>query len=456
LKAALSSALLQNKPTNTMIEQYLQATTAWDNHLAMVKQDYPSYYEMRYAAIFKRLPQLQTALPPNTTLVRYLFADSLLYALVADSTHKSLIRLPVTRLTSKISSLLAAEKTEQLQTAQLFELYLELWQPLAPAIRTEEIIIVPDEILFNLSFELLTPKLVNRFSDLAKNSLLAKHTISYHYSLFSIGEKQALTAASNYIAFAPVFNDELKDQYIASVKDSVQLDQQYLTLLPQHATGQLVKSLSGSLGGDLYLNQQSTKPAFRKHADQSKIIHIGTHAEYNNLSPERSRLLFAKNTAQSNDTNALYLKDIYNCTIRSELMILTACESGKPGHQDGEGMISLAHAFNYAGSQSILTALWKIDEQSSNMITGLFVKNLREGMPANAALRMAKQTYLSENSGRVISPLYWAGLVLMGNPGELHLKKKFPTTWVLLSAGVLLALAGIYFYKKSHKKVRID
>ena len=60
----------------------------------------------------------------------------------------------------------------------------------------------------------------------------------------------------------------------------------------------------------------------------------------------------------------------------SNLTILSACESGKPGYQDGEGMVSLAHAFNYAGSQRILMALWKIDEQSSSRITEFFIENI--------------------------------------------------------------------------------
>ena len=62
----------------------------------------------------------------------------------------------------------------------------------------------------------------------------------------------------------------------------------------------------------------------------------------------------------------------------SNLAILTACETGKPTYQAGEGMISLAHAFNYAGSESILTSLWKIDEQSSAVIIESFYKYLKK------------------------------------------------------------------------------
>ena len=112
--------------------------------------------------------------------------------------------------------------------------------------------------------------------------------------------------------------------------------------------------------GQSFLNENASKQLFINKAREHKIIHIGTHAESNNLNPELSRLVFAKNITDTLnlDDNYLYNYEIYNIDLSSELAILTACETGKPGYQPGEGMISLAHAFNYAGSESILTSLW--------------------------------------------------------------------------------------------------
>ena len=104
------------------------------------------------------------------------------------------------------------------------------------------------------------------------------------------------------------------------------------------------------------------------------------------------------------------MDDIYNCNLKSNLAVLTACESGKPGYQDGEGMISLAHAFNYAGSQSILMGLWKIDEQASVLLMDLFYKNLLKGLPKDEALRLAKLKYLEHADRRMLAPQYWAEL----------------------------------------------
>ncbi len=65
--------------------------------------------------------------------------------------------------------------------------------------------------------------------------------------------------------------------------------------------------------------------------DNHKIIQISTHAESNNDTPKFSRLIFAKNTSEKKEDNSLFVDDIYNCDLTSNLAVLTACESGKPG-----------------------------------------------------------------------------------------------------------------------------
>ncbi|MEO1435490.1 MAG: CHAT domain-containing protein, partial [Bacteroidota bacterium] len=168
-----------------------------------------------------------------------------------------------------------------------------------------------------------------------------------------------------------------------------------------------------------------------------------THAASDNLNPERSRLIFAKDETLDPQTNYLYAYEIYECDLQSRLTILSGCETGKPGYQPGEGMISLAHAFDYVGSESLLTALWKVDEQSSSTIIESFLKNLKAGMEKDEALRQAKLTYLSTATNRAALPEYWAGLVLMGDTDAME----FPEDnsrwiWILL----LMGLVGLGIY----------
>ena len=187
---------------------------------------------------------------------------------------------------------------------------------------------------------------------------------------------------------------------------------------------------------------------FKNEANEHKIIHIGTHAQSNNVSPELSRLIFAKDV--TNDDNSLYTYEIYNQNLNSNLAILTACETGKPTYQSGEGMISLAHAFNYAGSESILTSLWKIDEQASTKIIGSFYKNIKKGWSQDKALQQAKLDYIASAEGRTIAPQYWAGLVLIGDtsPIDLNTSSHF-IFWVL---GVLVIFLIVFFVKREGTK----
>ena len=103
-------------------------------------------------------------------------------------------------------------------------------------------------------------------------------------------------------------------------------------------------------------------------------------------------------------------------------------------------MISLAHAFNYAGSKSILTSLWQIDEQSSAEILDGFYGYLEAGLTKDEALKNAKLNYLKSAEGRTLHPQYWAGLILMGDPSPIELSKPFPWMWLLVGTIVLCLL----------------
>jgi len=164
-------------------------------------------------------------------------------------------------------------------------------------------------------------------------------------------------------------------------------------------------------------------------------------------------LIFSKNTDSVAANNSLFLYDIYNCNINTGLAILTACESGKPGYEDGEGMVSLAHAFNYAGSKSILTSLWPVDEQSASFITEKFIENIAAKIPAGEALQQAKLAYLQQADGRMKSPVYWAGLVLMGDAGTVMLAPHDNYTKWLWLTGILAGLAAVVLIARKRKKV---
>ena len=440
---------------NTDIQSFMQANKELENFIDSLKSDYPKYYKMRYATLEHSLDNLSNEIPKNTTVIRYLFIEEDLYVLIITKTDKKIYKLDFENGQQFINKLTSNRFDINEINLQLQELYKLLWQPFADKVTTDNVIIIPDGTLFNLSFEILTPTRINSFKEFATSSLLAKYNISYNYSLFLLGgHKNIKHFNNNFVAFAPEFTREMKDNYKDAISDSVFFDKAYLRLLTQPFTADLIQEYSRLFNGSFFLKENASKQSFTNKAKEHKIIHIGTHAESNNISPELSRLIFAKNTEDTllmND-NSLYAYEIYDQNLSSNITILTACETGKPTYQAGEGMISLAHAFNYAGSESILTILWKADEQSSAEITGLFYKYIAEGLAKDKALRLAKLDYISASESRTISPQYWAGLVLIGDTSPIEITRS--NMWIIwLGLGLFSILLVLYFYRK--KEIQI-
>ncbi len=454
LKESLAKMRSETDFDNKIAENFTLKNKEWNSFLDSLKTNFPKYYKFRYQILKQSLGNVQSQLPENTTVVRYLFIEENLYAFVINSEKTALHKLNANNILNQINTLSGNIDSGAEINTLLFEVYKQLWKPLENEITTKKVIIVPDQKLFNLSFETLTTKKVNNINDLARHSLLSKYIISYNYSLYLLDkDRKAKYYSENFIGFAPEFNSKMKSDYQLAITDPISMDKTYLTLLRQPFSKKLAEKSSKIFDGSFFVNNQASKQIFTQEAKEHKIIHIGTHAESNNVSPELSRLIFAKNINDtiSSEDNSLYTYEIYNQNLSSNLAILTACETGKPTYQAGEGMISLAHAFNYAGSESILTSLWQIDEQSSVKIIENFYQYLKDGLPKDEALRNAKLDYIATAKGRTTSPQYWAGLVLIGDTTSIKFSTESSNTIYWVIAALLSVLLIFFIYKKQTK-----
>jgi CHAT domain-containing protein len=438
-------------------EPYLIANSAWEDFLENLRENFPDYYRFRYGNLESSLDEIQNAIPQGSSLIRYMFVGDDLTAIVMDKEIRELVKLDYGKVDGLIATLSENWNQPKVCLAILNKLYLHLWEPLLPHVKHEKVIIVPDRELYNLSFELLTPTPLADYTEFAEGSLLAKHSISYHFHSQLLKPSQNQSAfQANYVAFAPGFSDKMKTDYLTKVRDSLYLDRAYLTLVPQPFTQELVAKMKRFLGGETYTENESTLQNFMGKAANKRILHIGTHAESNNISPDFSKLIFSKSEDPIGleGSNELYAFDIYNLNLSSHLAVLTACETGKSTIAPGEGMLSLAHAFTYAGSESLLVGLWKIDEKASSQITEVFYQKLAEGLDKASALRAAKLHYLAQASGRALSPDFWAGIVLIGDASPIPLDTRMPWWKYALLAFVILLLVGLLWRRRYSRQVK--
>lgn len=422
------------------LSEYHRLSSEWGSFLEKLRIEFPDYYQMRYADISPENIQV----PLDAQIVRYFFVEEKLEAIVFSNGKKKLFHLD---FDPDLIPALHGSWDKPYELGKITHaLYKQLWEPFALEFDKERVLVIPSRILFNLNFDILTERNLIDYSEFSSIGLLGRHDISYQYSLWLLNGKRHSSIPTNYIAFAPGFMDSMKENYLNSVKDSLSLDKAYLSLLPQPFTIHLANRASKLFSGKSYVYEQSTPEVFRAYAGNNKIIHIATHAESNNISPAFSRLIFAKSDKPEED-NSVYAFEIYNTEMKAHLTVLTACETGKPIYKPGEGMISLAHAFQYSGSESLLTSLWRIDEKSSMEITDYFLGFLSEGMAKDKALKQAKLIYLSEAKGRTLSPQYWAGLVLLGDVEPIP-DLGTNLNWIYWILGPLLVLILFILIKK--------
>ena len=101
------------------------------------------------------------------------------------------------------------------------------------------------------------------------------------------------------------------------------------------------------------------------------------------------------------------------------MAVLGACRSGGGMLRNGEGIISLARGFFYAGCQSVLLSLWEVEDQAGATVMKEFYRNLKAGKSKDHALRNAKLKYLREATPVTAHPRFWMGYVLIGQTDPL-------------------------------------
>jgi CHAT domain-containing protein len=145
-----------------------------------------------------------------------------------------------------------------------------------------------------------------------------------------------------------------------------------------------------------------------------RIVHFATHALVNSQHPQLSGIVLSLVQANGEPQNGfLRLHDIYNLTLRAELVVLSACQTALGQDVKGEGLIGLMRGFMYAGAPRVVASLWDVRDQATAELMKRFYDGMlhRDLRPA-AALRAAQVSMLREK--RWESPVYWAGFVLEG------------------------------------------
>jgi len=306
--------------------------------------------------------------------------------------------------------------------------YQVLIQPIAELIQAKKrLIIIDDGKVGTVSLDALivTPKSAKTFSEL---DYLVKHfQITHHYSASlwcRARTENRNNTAHRYglTAYAPVFDDKTGVIIDSTFDDSIRSSEYYKPLPnSENEVVELNRKFSKKhINSKIFTHAHATEQNFTDHINTSRIVHVSTHGEYDDIYPERSHLRFYDlNPADTVSDNKLYLKEISVCQSSAELAVLASCSSGMGKIAPGEGIIALPEAFLIAGVQNVVYSLWAINDKATSDFMPIFYESLMKShknphLDYAASLQHAKLMMLQHTNKDYANPKFWAGITAIG------------------------------------------
>ena len=129
----------------------------------------------------------------------------------------------------------------------------------------------------------------------------------------------------------------------------------------------------------------------------------------------RSGLVLAgtNNAIKSNEISGndgiLTAMEISNMDLsNTDIVVLSACETGLGDIDGSEGVYGLQRAFKMAGVKNIIMSLWKVPDAQTAELFDIFYEECFKGKSIHEAFKIAQSKMKAK-----YSPYYWAGFVLL-------------------------------------------
>lgn len=436
-----------------LIERKERLRKELDSLISRIRKEHPRYAALNYP---RPIPAEELPLKDNEVLLEYAIGDDASYLFkVNEGGVEKVIKIPngkeeIERLVNEFVFPLQNGYTEERFSSSLGQaLYrLLLEEALKDLSHENNVIIVPDGILGLLPFEALA---ITHGKDLKDTVFVGdKWQISYYQSatvmalnrtLKPSGAKKAFLGLGNpiysakderYIAYKqgkprPVLLAQNTDRYAyrvlatqkgwgRGIEKSNGMDEVVYSTLPE--TEDEVKAIAKLFGvrpepPDVLLNVFANETNLRKAPlTQYRRLHFATHADLPGKVQGINEpfLLLGQVDNQGEDDGFLTLTEVLGLSLDADMVVLSACVTGRGKAMEGEGVVNFARAFHYAGSRSVVVSLWEVASEATMVYMKLFYQHIKDGKNRGEALSLAKK----EMKAKYPNPFYWAPFILHG------------------------------------------
>lgn len=181
----------------------------------------------------------------------------------------------------------------------------------------------------------------------------------------------------------------------------------------------------------IYTNQLATETNLRSIKGELGVLHVATHGYFldNAASGKKSKplntilnrpdlksgLILADAKSETPEFTEIYdgffsAYEALNLDVAGmDLVVLSACETGRGELITGESVQGLARAFKIAGAKGVIMSLWKVDDQTTRELMTAFYQSCAAGVDYSTAFRVAKKKIRQHFK----HPYYWSAFLFL-------------------------------------------
>lgn len=380
--------------------QLFNANTEYQSFIKKLEKDYPEYYNLKFSPSTASVADVQKILSKDQAVVSYFIGEKnrrIYQFVITANKFKAVDRsLPENferNCKGLTNSLLYNDFSTYAGTASLSKL---IRPSVPPGIK--RVTVIPSGRLGTIPFEALSlsGKNANNFNEVS--FFAERWSISYEFAagLMLQKSKEKILKGDMIFLCAPI-DFKAKEN---------------LSSLP--GTEKEVKAIAQLFGDNSRIttyadaNEEIVKS---KEINQYSYLHFATHGVVDVADPAQSQIFL--NERNKEDGN-LFSGEIYNLSMKANLVVLSACETGLGKISSGEGVIGLSRALVYAGADNVIVSFWKVADESTAELMVSFYKNLLSDKTKDFSKALQKAKLAMINGKQYSSPYYWAPFVLIG------------------------------------------
>jgi CHAT domain-containing protein len=359
------------------------------------------------------LKELQASLSPLEAVLEYVIDDPTSYCVVITRENVRIVKLAGKQVISPLATTYLHEvKAKRAAHDEARRLYDVLVNPIPEAQSKKQVIIVRDGPLHLVPFDAL----VDRKDDYVVESQTVVYSPSATSFFLLRTAAQSRTSTQTVLAVGGIPYDHSNVRPSAVTRG---YNPTALSNLPSSRKEALVAAVAfRSRSRTLLLGENATESAFKREVNH-RVIHLAVHAIANETRPERASLILLPDPAHDED-GFLQASEIVQLPLKTDLVVLSACDTAVGSLEGQEGTSTLSQAFLLAGARTVVSTLWSVEDATTLYLMKTFYGELKRKQRVPDALAAAKRNMLKTFGAKAI-PYYWAGFTVEG-VGETPIK----------------------------------